>query len=349
MISFQEFLIVEGVNDPSIFKVIFLAGGPGSGKSFIASQTGLKSLGFTIINSDDAFEHMMRKSGLDFKMPDSEQDQRDAVRAAAKATIGKKEELAIQGRLGLVIDGTGKDYGRIMKMRGNLATKGYDSAMVFVNTDLETALARNAKRERSVPEDMATKLWKEVQSNLGKFQAAFRGHFYIIDNSEGKDFKPQTTTVFKKLSQWAKEKPRNGVAVKWIEAQRTRKESLDESVCDIVSTQQLKDLEKFGDRLLQKFDIDVEFTKHFGDRMSDDRNKPCIKIAELQSLFKKIAKDRGSKIKQHADREAVLKDIQSDLNLPFVAKPTKGGEIELVMKTIMRKKDFKSPDPEVKY
>jgi len=115
-----------------------------------------------------------------------------------------------------------------------------------------------------------------------------------------------------------------------------------------VTQKQLDDLEKFADRLLQKFDIDVEFTRHFADRMNDERNKPAIKISELQKLFKKIAKEKGTKIKKHGDAEAVIKDMQSDLNLPVVVN-YKDGEFEVVNKTIMRKKNFKTPDPEVKY
>lgn len=470
--KFLEFLS-EGVNDPAIFKVVFLAGGPGSGKSFMAKKTGLQSMGFVTINSDDAFEHMMRKGGLDFKMPESEKQQRDAVRDVAKATTNKKQDLALQGRLGLVIDGTGKDYDKIKKLKDKLEKLGYDSSMLFINTDLDTALTRNAKRDRSVPEDMAKQLWSDVQNNIGKFQQEFGSNFHVVDNSEGADFESQTNTAFKNISKWSKSAPKNPVAKEWINSQTTPvpvlkdKDSeeksaetpapaaqaktepaakdtaaaptnapaadsaapaqqqttaqassaqdssrgtgiyhikmskkgetnlkvttvkaqnedealklvrshgyvpleinhrtvtqrvgesvlpfssyLQESACDFISAQQLKDLEKFGDRLLQKFGIDVEFTKHFGERMSDARNKPCIKVAELQSLFKKIGKDKGSKIKQHADHEAVLKDLQSDLNLPFVAKPTKDGEIDLVLKTIMRKQDFKSPDPEVRY
>ena len=212
----------EGVNDPSIFKVVFLAGGPGSGKSFMVKKSALQALGFVVLNSDDAFEHMMKKSGLDLKMPESESERRNAVRDAAKATTGKKEELAVQGRLGLVIDGTGREYDKITKMRANLALKGYDSAMVFVNTDLKTALARNAQRARSVPEKMAEKLWTDVQNNLGKFQQAFGQHFYILDNSEGSDVERQTTTVYKKISKWAAEPPKNGVAKKWIDSQRNK-------------------------------------------------------------------------------------------------------------------------------
>lgn len=115
-----------------------------------------------------------------------------------------------------------------------------------------------------------------------------------------------------------------------------------------VSQKQLNDLEKFGDRLLAKYDIDIEFTRHFADRMNDSRNKPEIKVTELQKLFKKIAKEKGRNIKKHGDSEAVLKDMQSDLNLPVVIN-YKNGEFEVVNKTIMRKKDFKTTSPEVKY
>jgi len=115
-----------------------------------------------------------------------------------------------------------------------------------------------------------------------------------------------------------------------------------------VSQKQLNDLETFADRLLNKFDVDIEFTRHFADRMNDDRNKPAITIAELEKLFKKMADNQGKKIKKYGNKEAILKDMQSDLNLPIIVN-WKNGEFEVVHKTIMRKKNFKSPDPEVKY
>lgn len=120
------------------------------------------------------------------------------------------------------------------------------------------------------------------------------------------------------------------------------------SVKEDVSQKQLNDLEKFADRLLDKFDIDIEFTRHFADRMNDARNKPAITIPEMQRLFKKIAKEKGQNIKKHGNAEAVLKDMQSDLNLPVVVN-YKNGEFEVVNKTIMRKKDFKTTSPVVKY
>ena len=115
-----------------------------------------------------------------------------------------------------------------------------------------------------------------------------------------------------------------------------------------VSQKELNDLEKFADRLLNKFDVDIEFTRHFKDRMNDKRNKPAISVDELERLFKKMADNKGKKIKKYGNKEAILKDMQSDLNLPVVIN-WKNGEFEVVNKTIMRKKAFKSPDPELKY
>lgn len=117
-----------------------------------------------------------------------------------------------------------------------------------------------------------------------------------------------------------------------------------------VTVKQIKDLEVFADRLLNKFDIDIEFTRHFADRMNDSRNNPEIKISELQQLFKKIAKEKGKNIKQNADAEVVLKDIQKDLNLPVVIKYKKDrDEFEVVNKTIMRKKGFATSNKTIEY
>lgn len=120
------------------------------------------------------------------------------------------------------------------------------------------------------------------------------------------------------------------------------------SVKEDVSQQELNDLEKFADRLLNKFDIDIEFTRHFKDRMNDPRNKPAISVEELKSLFKKMADNKGKRIKKYGNAEAVLKDMQSDLNLPVVVN-WKNGEFEVVNKTIMRKKGFKTTSPVVSY
>jgi len=115
-----------------------------------------------------------------------------------------------------------------------------------------------------------------------------------------------------------------------------------------VSQKQIDDLEKFADRMLAKYDIDITFTRHFVDRMNDNRNDPEIKVAELQKFFKKIQKKKGSQIKANPDIEAVLKDMSTNLNLPVVIN-YKNGEFEVVHKTIMRKKNFSTSSKELKY
>ena len=115
-----------------------------------------------------------------------------------------------------------------------------------------------------------------------------------------------------------------------------------------VSRKDINDLEKFADRILKKYGVDIEFTKHFVDRMNDPRNSPEIKVSELQRFFKKIQKNKARNIINNPDIQAVLKDMSTNLNLPVVIK-TKGNEIEVTNKTIMRKPDFKTPNKVIKY
>ena len=104
----------------------------------------------------------------------------------------------------------------------------------------------------------------------------------------------------------------------------------------------LDQLEKYADRLFGAVGIDVEFTRHFLDRVNDERNKKQITTAELTRLFKQSFKKYGKKIAQLGpDAEAVLNDMRTDVNMPF-ALNLKGGELELVAKTIMRKKNFQT-------
>ena len=114
------------------------------------------------------------------------------------------------------------------------------------------------------------------------------------------------------------------------------------------SQRDVNDLEKFADRILKKYKIDVEFTKHFVDRLNDPRNSPAIKVSELQKFFKKIQRNKGRNIRNNPDIEAVLKDMSTNLNLPVVIK-TKGDEFEVTNKTIMRKPDFKTTSKVLKY
>jgi len=216
----QHFDLMEGVNDPSIFKAVFLAGGPGSGKSFVVGKTALKALGFRLINSDDAFEKGLKNAKLTTDPEDIASAQGQSVRAKAKAITGRIMMRALEGRMGIVIDGTGKDYSKIKKQVDMLRTIGYSVHMIFVNTDLDTALERNKMRPRSLPDDMVSKMWKDVQKNIGKFQGLFRQRMIVVDNSKGSDIDSAALNAFKKIKTWAAKAPENAIAIKWIKGQR---------------------------------------------------------------------------------------------------------------------------------
>ena len=216
VIKYESYELDEGLNDPGIFKAVFLAGGPGSGKSFIVGRTGLVGLGLKLVNSDPIFELGLKNAGLKTTPEDIYTAKGQSIRDRAKALTKKQQELYLNGRLGLVIDGTGKDYQKIQKQKEQLEAMGYETAMIFVNTDEDTALERNRKRDRSLSDEEVTKMWKSVQNNLGKFQNSFKSKFFIVDNSKGSNFEAATTSVYKKISAWMKQEPRNKFAQNWI-------------------------------------------------------------------------------------------------------------------------------------
>jgi predicted kinase len=195
-------LISEGINDPGILKAFFMAGGPGSGKSFVANElfgfpkNAISSVsyvtGLKLVNSDPAFEKMMKDAGLEpGKLAQYAKDESlwhkivMPIRTKAKNLSRRMQRNYIAGRLGQVIDGTGKDYDKIRGHRQLYKDMGYDTYMVFVNTSKEVALERNRARERKLGDDMVSLMWEEVQQNLGKFQKLFGSDkMIIVDNSE---------------------------------------------------------------------------------------------------------------------------------------------------------------------
>lgn len=117
-------------------------------------------------------------------------------------------------------------------------------------------------------------------------------------------------------------------------------EAVSEMTENKISQSEINNLERFADRILNKYGVDIEFTRHFVDRLNDARNNPSIKVAELQKFFKKIQKNKARNIiKQNDQTDAVLKDMETNLNLP-VKIIKRGNEFEVINKTIMRKTNF---------
>lgn len=214
----------EGINDPAIFKAVFMAGGPGSGKSFAVDNLAFGSLGFKIINSDIAYEAFMTKAGMSTTPENIMSDEGQKLRDKAKTTTDLKQALANNGKLGVVIDGTGRDYDKIQAKVVELKKLGYETAMVFVNTDLETAKARNERRDRTLPEAMVTKMWSEVQKNIGKFQNLFGKNMYVLDNSDGANIEGGIQGIYRRMKEFAETPPKNPIAKAWIKAQNSNRE-----------------------------------------------------------------------------------------------------------------------------
>ena len=219
MKTFQE--LQEGLYDPNIFKAIFLAGGPGSGKSLVAGKaTG--GAGLKVVNSDPLFERMLKQAGLSEKMPPEEFERKEVVRGKAKKLTAKMRENYLEGRLGLMIDGTGKDADKILYQKNMLDELGYDTYMIYVNTSVDVALQRNADRARSLPESDVIKFWKAVQSNIGQFSIMFRGNLIIVDNNDAGE--EVLTGIYKRVKGLLRKKVTNTRAKNWMAMELAKKQ-----------------------------------------------------------------------------------------------------------------------------
>jgi len=218
--SFKEEYLQEGVYDPGIFKAYFLAGGPGSGKTFV-TKSAFAGTGLKLINSDDVLTRYLNKEGLSLKMPEKEKEKRDELRLKAKITTQNRLDLYIQGRLGCIMDGTARDYGKISTQQRLFKFLGYQTIMMFINTSLDVALERNEKRARSVPENIVKTNWNKVQSNMGKFQSLFQAkNFYVIDNSNSeKELVTATLNRAASIVRRTMNSPHNFIANQWIARQ----------------------------------------------------------------------------------------------------------------------------------
>jgi len=195
--------LVEGVNDPGILKAVFLAGGPGSGKTYVAKglfgipdKINVSQSGMKMVNSDKELKYLLNKFGFGTDLdalPDEvfsnltnpKDPKYSGLRDFAKDLTGERRKQYMNGRLGMIIDGTGDDFQKISSEKKELEAIGYDCYMIFVNTSLEVALQRNENRDRILPEKIVRDSHRAVTQNLGGFQGLFGGsNFLIVDNNE---------------------------------------------------------------------------------------------------------------------------------------------------------------------
>ena len=221
--TFSTFLN-EGVYDRAVLKAFFMAGGPGSGKSYVADASIVPNrAGLKVVNSDELFEKALRKVNMTTDIASLGVGTEDyeyamMLRNKAKSLTNRRKDLYIRAKLGVLLDGTGHDYEGIKKQVNLLKEIGYDVYMVFVNTSKEVALQRNQERERKVPEEIVIERWQNVQENIGKFQNLFCAtNFIIVDNNDAKEEgKRLLKRTFIKVDKLIDKPLRNPTGKRWI-------------------------------------------------------------------------------------------------------------------------------------
>jgi hypothetical protein len=231
-------ILAEGVHDKGIFKAVFLSGGPGSGKDYVLDNT-LSGHGMVEINSDKALEFLMDKNNLSKKMPESEKEMRDIVRGRAKDVTELKQRLALLGRNGLIINGTGDDPAKYAKIKKNLESIGYETSMVAVVTKDEISAQRNVERGqrggRTVPENIRKEKWDAVNNSRPEMAKLFGKNYIEFDNSEDlrnaapevvQAKKEEMTNIFKQIQDFVKRPPKSEEAKQWVAGELAKKDTL---------------------------------------------------------------------------------------------------------------------------
>ena len=175
--------IIEGRFDPYQNKAIFFAGVPGAGKTFIARRLASIFYGLKQVNPDAAFKYLLRNKNLSLKMPPEEETPREIERQRSKQIVGKQQQMYQQENLGMLIDTTGRSLARVVDTKEELEEQGYDTAMIYVDADIETSVKRNRARERSIPEKVLMQNFGAVKANVPRFEELFGDRLFKIDNS----------------------------------------------------------------------------------------------------------------------------------------------------------------------
>lgn len=122
-----------------------------------------------------------------------------------------------------------------------------------------------------------------------------------------------------------------------------------------ITRAQLKIIEQYADALFAEHGIDVEFQNlykgtHFLDRLNDPRNESPVTVEDLKGLFKKVSGKYGDKLGMESPgAQGVLKDMATNVNVPFLLKwDDRNRELDLIPKTIMKKRGFVAKDREYK-
>jgi len=226
--------LTEAVKNKYAFKAIFLAGGPGSGKSTVIDKlfgippkgkikSNLTRAGLKVVNSDQAYEYLKAKNKIPPRDIDLTKDQQrtQGKLMARSVKIAKKQlSMYLESKIGVIIDGTGASSNVMKKKKQMIEDLGYDTYMIFVSTSLETAMERNRNRpERSLHDKIVEKSWKQVMDNLRLYKSMFGSNFVEV-STEGKETSSLPSGVQSGISKFLGKAPKNSIAVKWLKHAR---------------------------------------------------------------------------------------------------------------------------------
>jgi len=205
--------LAEGPNDPHIFKAVFMAGSPGAGKTTIANMlfrgTGLKSLNV------DQFWQFYQRTG------------RTGDYERFWELYKAKEGPLVDQKIGLIIDGTGKNPEVMKKLKHSLETQGYETIMVYVEVDLETTIARAKSRAddpnspdhgRHIDKEFVTTTWNRVNQGRKDLERLFGNSFFAVDNSKN----PDVSAVERQIRNWLNKQPANPKAIEWLQQHKDK-------------------------------------------------------------------------------------------------------------------------------
>jgi len=242
-------LLTEGVQDKGIFKAVFMAGGPGSGKSFIKEKlfgipdnVNISVGGLKSVNSDKEFMMLLNKYGFDPTMLAAyEKTDKDlfhhlsapekkggsGLRDFAQELSKQRMKGYMVGKKGMVIDSTGSNFSKVRGQKEMLEKQGYDCYMVFVMTSLETAQKRNKLRaekgERELPAHIVKKSWTAARNNLGGLKSVFGSNFIRVDNDKhlsDEEARHKFSSLVKGYANtWAGGPIQNPIGKQWVKDQ----------------------------------------------------------------------------------------------------------------------------------
>ncbi len=202
------YFVDQGLHHPSILKAIFLAGGPVAGMPRADVAAGITgSHGFMLINTEDDFEHMLKMAVTDLdtlNLSSEDITKMKVVYEKAKRLTKKQLTGYVNGRIGIVIDATGSTLAKIGKQKAQLEMLGYDTYMIFINTNIDDRLARQT--------------CNQIHQHLGSLQLSFNGKFVVVDDNAPKENK--SDAVWKAAAGFARTPVTNETAVAWLNAEK---------------------------------------------------------------------------------------------------------------------------------